>query len=149
MPFLVPAPVGHRGVRRRGKGGKHRTHEEVTRSQAIAPLLAETTPKGPPHLFIWGKDKNFCAAYEPSDFFRKVDEAGDQIRLVRARCYFEHGEVRKFTLIMAVNYKQRIHDHVMYNAVVRLGKLWQAGRAAPSQERLQSLLEKANIGGVS
>ena len=50
---------------------------------------------------------------------------------------------------MAVNYRQRIHDHVMYNAVVRLGNLWQAGRAAPSQERLQSLLEKAIMGGVS
>ena len=69
--------------------------------------------------------------------------------MVRSTCYFEHGEVRKFTLIMAVNYKQRIRDEVMYNAVVMLGKLWQAGRAAPSQERLQSLVEKAKIGGVS
>ena len=46
-------------------------------------------------------------------------------------------------------FKQRIRDEVMYNAVVMLGKLWQAGRAAPSQERLQSLVEKAKIGGVS
>ena len=111
--------------------------------------LGQDTPKRPPRLFIWGKDKNFCAAYEPSDFFRKVDEAGDQIRLVRSRCYFEHGEVMKFTLIIAVDFKQRIRDEVMYNAVVMLGKLWQAGRAAPSQERLQSLVEKAKIWGVS